>query len=78
MQPKRFAKPYLIILSIVVDIVVTLLFTNLFISIVYETFKGQKTMLHEHKALQKSKMDWINMQILCYEASPQVAVAISD
>lgn len=72
------ARSGLIVLCIAVDVVINLLFTNLFISVVFETFKGQKTLLHDHKALQRSKLDWINMQILCYEASPQVAIVVRD
>jgi hypothetical protein len=39
-QPREWSKQYLIVLAILVDIIVNLLFMNLFISIVYETFKG--------------------------------------
>lgn len=40
MQPERWAKPVFALVGILVDVFVNLLFINLFISIVYETFKG--------------------------------------
>jgi hypothetical protein len=74
-EPHRMAKPYFILLGILVDVIVNLLFMNLFISIVYETFKGEKNKLHYSKMLERAKIDWINLQIMGYSTRPEVLIA---
>ena len=74
-EPRAWAKPYFIVLGILVDVIVNLLFMNLFISIVYETFKGEKNKLHYSKLLERAKIDWINMQIMGYSSKPEVLIA---
>lgn len=78
MQPKEWAAPYYILLSILVNIITNQLFLNLFVGVVIESFNEQKNKLVGLSALTKQKQDWVKMQIMGYQAKPIVKITQSS
>ena len=68
MQPKTWAAPYYIPLSIIVNLITNLMFLNLFVGVVIEKFNEEKSKLVGLHHLTKQKQDWINLQIVGYQA----------
>lgn len=77
MQPKEWAASYFILFSIFVNLITNLLFLNLFVGVVIEAFNEQKNKLVGLQQLTQYKQDWINMQIMGYQATPAVRPIVS-
>jgi hypothetical protein len=61
-----------------VNIITNLLFLNLFVGVVIESFNNQKEILIGLKNLKKRQLDWINLQIMGYQAKPKFKIMVKS
>jgi flagellar basal body-associated protein FliL len=66
--------PQYILLFILLIILICLLFLNLFVGVVCDTFNTEKTKQTNNGLLKEIEKQWIEVQLLAYEAAPVIYI----
>ena len=62
----------MVIVFIILVIIISMLFLNLFVGVVIETFNSESEILSCNQFLRPPQKAWIEVQIMCYGAVPQL------